>query len=259
MYKLSVGTLFKNESQSIKEWIEHYLFHGVEHIYLINDSSTDNSVEILHPYIEKGIITLFDGNHWNYYVGRQKDMYNHFFLPILKETKWFLIVDMDEYMWSQQSIDLKHILDRCNHMAAIQVENTVFGSNGHISQPPSVVKGFTKRTYSNPSTEFPYGNLKYFINTSFPFTSINIHHPTFSNKEDKIHNFKILTSPYFILNHYSCQSREFWDNVKCTRGDGDNYRVRKQEDFNIIDVNEVEDLELYEQNKEIIKNVLGII
>ena len=45
MYKLSVGSIFKNESQGIKEWIEHYLNHGVEHFYLINDNSNDNYLE----------------------------------------------------------------------------------------------------------------------------------------------------------------------------------------------------------------------
>ena len=42
MYKLSVGTIFKNEEHIIKEWIEHYLYHGVEHFYLIDDNSDDN-------------------------------------------------------------------------------------------------------------------------------------------------------------------------------------------------------------------------
>ena len=45
-YKLSVGGVFKNEAHSIKEWIDHYLFHGADHFYLINDGSTDNTLSI---------------------------------------------------------------------------------------------------------------------------------------------------------------------------------------------------------------------
>ena len=82
-YKLSVGAVFKNESHSIKEWIDHYLHHNVSHFYLIDDSSTDNSVEILNPYIKMGIVTLFNGNNWPYYTGRQKDMYNQFIFPLI--------------------------------------------------------------------------------------------------------------------------------------------------------------------------------
>ena len=37
--------------------------------------------------------------------------------------------------------------------------------------------------------------------------------------------------------------------MKCTRGDGDHWRKRTPEDFDLIDLNEIEDNELYEQNK----------
>ena len=56
------------------------------------------------------------------------------------------------------------------------------------------------------------------------------------------------------MNHYNCQSREFWDDVKCTRGDSDHYAKRTpttdtNSGFFFFDVNETEDLELLEQNK----------
>ena len=243
-YKLSVGALFKNEAHSIKEWIEHYIHHGVSHFYLINDSSTDNSVDILVPYIQKGLVTLFDSNNWSYYVGRQRDMYNKFIFPLICKTEWLLICDLDEYMWSQESLNLTNILDKCNHLGQIQVEQTLFGSNGHITQPKYLVPSFTKRG-SRPTE----GNRKYFINTKFKFTSLNIHHATFEDKNDEKNNFILLTAPYFILNHYNCQSFEFWKKIKCTRGDGDNYRVRTENDFKKLNINDNNDMELYEQNK----------
>ena len=47
-YYFSVGAVFKNESHSIKEWICHYLHHGAEHFYLINDNkSTKIELNIL--------------------------------------------------------------------------------------------------------------------------------------------------------------------------------------------------------------------
>ena len=38
--------------------------------FLIDDSSTDNSVDILSQYIENGIVTLFREN-CDYFIGRQ--------------------------------------------------------------------------------------------------------------------------------------------------------------------------------------------
>jgi hypothetical protein len=248
MYDLSVGCLFKNESHSIVEWLDHYIYHGVTHFYLINDNSNDDSCDKLIPYIEKGLITLFNAE-WNSYLGRQRDMYNHFILPRIHESKWLMMLDMDEYAWSPHSIDLKTQFDQMNHIAQVQVEHTLFGSAGHITQPASIVQSFTKRSSQLP-TKDP-GNLKYFVNSSFTFTSLNVHHATFANKEDELHKFLILNN-IFRINHYSCQSRDFWEKVKCTRGDSDNYRTRTIDDFNTTDLNDVEDTTLLDQNSKML-------
>ena len=248
MYKLSVGAIFKNEEHSIKEWIEHYLNHGVEHIYLINDNSNDNYLEKIQYYIDKNIVTLYHASFSNY-IGRQKDMYNTYILPNMKESKWLLIVDLDEYMWSPVNKDLNVMLEQCGHFGQVQVNHTLFGSNGHITQPESIVNCFTKRS-SCLNTEIPNGNFKYFVNSSFDFTSLNVHHATFAidDYHNDINVFIILGAEYFRFNHYCCQSLNFWKEVKCSRGDADNYRERKLEDFYTYDVNESEDFDLIRQN-----------
>ena len=38
-YYLSIGAIFKNESDSILEWLEHYIIRAVDHFYLIDDES----------------------------------------------------------------------------------------------------------------------------------------------------------------------------------------------------------------------------
>ena len=242
MYKLSVGALFKNEASILKEWIEHYLHHGVEHFYLINDSSTDNFLDILQPYVDKSQVTLFTSK-WDYYTGRQRDMYNTFILPRIKETKWLLMVDIDEYLWSTKDINLNNVLSNCCHLAQIQLRDVLFGSNGHFEQPASVVKSFTMRQTT------PRGHLKYLVNSDFAFASLNVHHASAADaKHMEPSFFIILDHVYFILNHYSCLSRQYWLENKCIRGDSDNYRIRTLDDFNKLDVNETEDLRLCDQN-----------
>ena len=247
-YFLSVGCMFKNESNSICEWVEHYLHHGVDHCFLINDNSTDNSLELLAPYIASQKVTVFNGE-FGYYLGRQKDMYNHFLLPNIREkTKWLIIVDMDEYLWSQKSVDLKTVFSQCDNYAQIQFEHTLFGSNGHIEQPTDgIVRNFTMRCADRP-TKFTQ-NLKYAIHTDYDYSSLNVHHAT---PRDHTHlekdYFIILGEPWLLLNHYCCQSFEFWKQIKCTRGDGDHYRQRQHDYFHEYDKNDVEDLELLEQN-----------
>jgi hypothetical protein len=47
MYSISVLAMFKNESSIIQEWLEHYLAEGVQHFYLIDNGTTDNTNYIL--------------------------------------------------------------------------------------------------------------------------------------------------------------------------------------------------------------------
>jgi hypothetical protein len=249
VYRLAVGAMFKNEAHVMKEWIEHYLYHGVEHFYMIDDGSTDASIDLLQPYIERGLITLWQPK-WAYYLGRQRDLYNHFILPRHCEAQWLLMVDLDEFMWSPRSVDLREVLDLLPDMAQIQVKNTVYGSNGLEENPLSIVAGYTRRSAMQP-TPTP-GIIKYFINSNFRFTSLNVHHATFEQLEYEKTHFIMLDSTYFILNHYQSQSLRFWCDVKCTRGDSDHYRVRTLEDFKEGDLNDVEDLGLLEQNGPVI-------
>jgi glycosyltransferase involved in cell wall biosynthesis len=252
MHGLSVGCLFKNESDSVIEWIEHHIYHGVEHFYLINDGSDDDTCKKLEPYVERGLVTLFHAE-WNRYLGRQRDMYNHYILPLLHESKWLLMIDMDEYAWSPHNIDIKVLLKDCDEIGQIQLNHTLFGSAGYQVQPKSLVKYFINRSSQLP-TERPT-NRKYIINSSFKFTSLNVHHATFLDKEDELHKFIVLDH-IFRINHYSCQSRNLWAQVKCKRGDGDHFRERTVDLFFETDINEVEDIGLYLQNKELIEKLL---
>ena len=104
-----------------------------------------------------------------------------------------------------------------------------------------------------------YGKYKYIVNSSYEFSSLNVHHANFTNHE-LMNDFSIfirIYPEYFIMNHYNCQSREFWNNTKCSRGDSDNYKVRLPEEFDTYDFNETEDTELCEQNKGI-KNTITV-
>jgi hypothetical protein len=244
MYTLSVGAIFKNEAHSMKEWIEHYLFHGVDHFYLIDDNSTDSSVEILKEYIDRGLVDLFEGG-LPIYNGRQTDMYINNILPHISETKWLLMVDLDEFMWSPMNVNMKDTLKLCSSLKQIQVGESRFGSNGYEDQPKSLVAGFTMRE-QNPPIDRPF---KYFIQCDVQYETLGIHIAKFVDHSFYAHESFIIINPeYFTLNHYNCQSKSHWVNVKMTRGDADNWKIRTMDLFDELDFNETEDTRLLEQN-----------
>ena len=51
MYYLTLMAIFKNETFNLKIWLDHYIWQGVQHFYLIDNGSTDNPLEILNDYI----------------------------------------------------------------------------------------------------------------------------------------------------------------------------------------------------------------
>lgn len=239
--------MFRNEAHALVEWIEHYILHGAEHFYLIDDDSDDNSCEVIQKYIDSGVVTLYKVK-WDRYYGRQHDMYNTYFIQRIREktAHWFLLCDLDEFVWSPKYINLCEFLDQIPHIAQAQFEQVVYGSNGHITQPKSIVAGFTKRTHDIPSSN--PGARKYFVNSDYEFQSINIHYATFVDKSLMDDKFICYGPEWIIMNHYCCQSKTFWITQKCSRGDSDDYRRRVPEDMAAVDINDVEDLSLLKQN-----------
>jgi len=250
MYKLSVGAIFKNEEGAMVEWIEHYLYHGVEHFYLINDGSTDSSMEKLQPYIDRELVTLFDIS-WPQYLGRQCNIYSTYILPHLKETEWLLMVDMDEFVYSPKDVSLVEVL-KFSHYGQIQIRQVIFVPSGD-TQPKSIVASFTERIADMPT----YDNWKYFVNSKYEFNALTIHNAAFKDASYFNIDHCININPdWFVCNHYMYQSREFW-NKKCGRGDADCFKVRLPEEFDVKHETK-QDTALYEQNKVMLERI-GLI
>ena len=93
-YYVSFCSIFKNEAPYMKEWIEYHLLVGVDHFYLYNNNSTDNYLEVLQPYIDKGIVTLTE---WPEVPG-QITAYKHFYETFRNETNWVSFLDLDEFI-----------------------------------------------------------------------------------------------------------------------------------------------------------------
>ena len=212
-YKLAIGAIFYNEAPYLEEWLRHYLNKGVEHFYLINDLSNDNFEKVLEPYKDK--VTLFHVPKREIYHNRQKDLYNYFFLPILKESKWFLICDVDEYVWSPKFANLQ---DVCHNLEQentkyVAIPMVTFGSNNHKHQPRSIVRGFTRRSnldkrYQKFVEEFDH--YKVLAQTS-EVIQLDIHSHHFKAKcEKKILNVLDNSTNILCLNHYKLQSEEKW-------------------------------------------------
>lgn len=252
MYNFVVCSVFKNESGILEEWLNHYFFHGVEHIYLVNDFSTDDYMPILNKFSDK--ITLFHNDIVTKEVGRQVLIYDKYFKSLLPTTKWMSILDMDEFLYSPVEINIQHILKMYEDIEMILIDWVHFGSNKHILQPKSVVEGFTMRASYGKNK--PYYGYKCIFQTKY-LSYFGIHECGITGNKLRLQYTETSDVPKLLINHYNIQSLEFYLSVKQTRGDINNwfdYQNLKRDEkyFDFYDDNDIQDTRLYEQNKEII-------
>lgn len=257
----SVCSVFKNESWGMREWIEHNKHHGVDHIYLVDDGSDDDYMQILGEYIESGYVTLFHNDIHERYTGRQVDINNKYFLPVTKETQWIANIDFDEYLYSPKEIDIKNILRRFENVGVINVNWVWMNSCGHITQPSGIVRSFTKRCEHRKEVSFDiagHGNgnvhltgTKCIANTRFNISSFSIHFISSSGGSCNLSTESSESGPELLINHYQLQSREYWEKVKMRRGDVNFWFKgvdRRFEEFEAMDVGDIDDFRLRDQN-----------
>jgi hypothetical protein len=270
-YYFSVAAMFRNEAWNLKEWIEHYKFHGVDHIYLIDDFSNDEYLEILQPYIDSGYLTLFLNDDDKRYVGRQINITNKYILPILNETQWIANVDLDEFLYSPQYINLKDLLVQYEDYGTIITNWVWFNSNDFIEHPKGgIVKNFIKRVeydakvfYTrhdhsavNGQYEPQWENLnapKVIANTKFNIKKFNVHEIFTDGPEINLSYKTDIENPKLLLNHYKIQSREYWEKVKMKEIYDCNHwyftgNPHGWHEFYSVDVGDIIDTRLAEQN-----------
>ena len=250
MYSLSVCAVFKNEEHILEEWLLHYIYRGVEHFYLVNDKSNDEYQKIIDKYSH--CITLYHNDIETKDVGRQILIYEKYFKSILNESKWFAILDLDEFLYSPTHINLLDIIEKYNKYSQIRVNWLHFGSNNHYYQPNSVVEGFLKRAEIDDTK--PYFSYKSIFKGS-SHRSFNIH-SQIVNGEDIYLKYNEQNVPDLIINHYSIQSQDFFMRIKSRRGDINNWfehvNLKRNLKFFIgYDINTLFDDRLYQQNKHI--------
>ena len=189
-YYLSVLAMIKDDEASLPEWLEHHLAHGVEHFYLIDDKSTDRSRMVLDPYVQKGLVSLYDPPYQSQQY-RQAAGFKNTMINILSknESLWIALLDVDEYLYSPAEFDLKAVLRKHEDLSSIGISWMWFGSSGLIQQPASIVQSFVNRanltkfaTYSKISEAYKvlkHASQKFILNTRFNIHNVDVYYVMF--------------------------------------------------------------------------------
>jgi len=254
-FEIAVAAVFKNESHVLREWITHYLSHGFDHIYLINDGSTDNFFPLIETFIDEGKVTLYNNDLNTKNVGRQISIYQDYLTEARKVCKWLAVFDLDEFFIYEKSLNVKDLLQKNEDASQIIVKWKHFGSSGHVYQPRSVVQSFTNRAKMDNGPTVSYYGMKFIVKTS-DLKAFDVHQCNVAGKT--------ITCDDAWINHYAIQSWEYFSNVKMTRGDVNNWfdhvgLKRDLDYFKKYDVNEVQDTDLSCQNLNLCNKVTVVI
>lgn len=141
---LSVVAVMQNEGRWLAEWIEYHAMLGVDHFYLYDDQSTDNTKEVLQPYVKRGIVTVQpapkcapeDSEYIKGYpLGQrqqehlQRTIYGQACKELAGKTKWLAIIDCDEYITPIAYPDLVTFLREFDDCVGVQVNWVAFGTS----------------------------------------------------------------------------------------------------------------------------------
>jgi len=203
--KLSLLSMFKNETMNLKVWVDHYINQGVEKIYLIDNGSEDDPLKILNPYIESGIVKYFYLPEKHKQEGHTRSIIKE---ENLKEkTEWLIICDLDEFFYGFPK-RLSETIDDFSKYDVVYSNWRLFGSDGLEKHPENITKSILWR---EPEAT---GTKKYIFKPSKIQNIDNIQVHSVDNDRNSItENEKIR------LNHYVIQSKEYYQKVKMTRGD----------------------------------------
>ena len=137
-YYLTIAAMFKDEERYLHEWITFHLSRGVEHIYLYDNSSTDNSHAVIAPFTASGDVTLID---WPKPIteGSQTDAANDALMRAKLASRWLAFIDIDEFLFSPLE-HLPTVLREYENEVGIEVNWVCYGSSRHISTPSRSVR-----------------------------------------------------------------------------------------------------------------------
>jgi hypothetical protein len=139
-YELSIAAIFKDEARFLGEWLHFHDGVGVDHFFLYNDDSADDFLSVIGPWIKAGKVTLIDAGGMD-----QLSAYNHCIRRFAEESRWIAFIDLDEFLFSPKSRDLKQILRHYRDLTGIFVYWVLYGSSGHVSRPEGyVIDSYTR-------------------------------------------------------------------------------------------------------------------
>ena len=224
--KVALCTMGKNENLYAKEFMEYYMKLGVDHLFIYdNNEPFSEKIEdtMNNKYKEK--ITFLETHSLN--ISHQKEAFTDCYKNNFKKYDWFIMVDMDEYLYivkdTLKDYLSNRIFDKCDfikiHWANTQDNNLLHYDKRSLFE--RFKKPYIKSIFIKTIIRGNIPNLKYKVHSPYYSPIRNV---TCTN-EGKIINYSNINFEYIneintkksYLIHFRFKSTEEFI-TKCKRG-----------------------------------------
>ncbi len=247
-YYLAICSIAKNEGAYFEEWIEWHRKLGVEKFYIYDNESTDNTKEILAPYVESGLVeyTFFPGKK------QQLPAYDDCLERHRLEARWIAVIDLDEFIVPVKDKTILEFLKRFEKFSVVEINWLIYGSSGAKEKLPGTSIERFKR-HSQP-THILNRHVKSIINPRRVFNFIGCHEATIisgfavdshGNRIKKNFRDRKPQQDIIRINHYAVKSYEEFLGKKA-RGRARTLKQRNLDYFNAYDLNDIEEISTLE-------------
>ncbi len=242
--RIACVAIVKNEERHIAEWIAWQFLVGFDAVMLLDNGSTDRTVEVARGFAPKFDVSVSDWPHTT--PDYQVRAYEFAGRALSGAFDWVAFFDTDEFLVLDEGVALKTLLAG-RAEAAVAVNWAIFGSSGHRDVP----EGFVTANFVNRSRpDFPPNrHFKSIIRPELMHVCASPHVFNMQGEIADLAGREVTQSvPGYLdndpdyaggkLHHYFTRSQAHWA-AKVTRGYPD--VTRRLEDFGAYDRNEVFD------------------
>ena len=239
-FYLTLCAIAKNEGSYLEEWIEYHKMLGVEKFFIYDNESTDNTLEILQPYIKSNLV------EYCYYPGKKMQLkaYANCVKKFKRQTKYLGFLDIDEFIVPIKHKNIKDYLRSLGRFSGIQINWLVYGSGGAKKREKGLVMERFK-DHSLPDHKLNR-HIKVILNPRLILRFFSAHRPViFGRYIDSNGNItkkrfwdRIPVSNQIRINHYAIKSySEFLE--KRSRGRARSDKKRGLNYFEKYDLNNI--------------------
>lgn len=145
-HTFAIAAIIKNEGRYLQEWIEFHRLIGCTKFYIYDNSSTDNTRQILDFYTEKGVVDWVEWPHMNSWLNTQQLAYCHAIYKCRRHVQWLALIDADEFLFSPYPQNFISFLKEYTDLPALIVYWDMFGTSGHKYSPKGLItENYTSR------------------------------------------------------------------------------------------------------------------